>query len=186
MSNVTARTNEAIQAFLRWLEIREAWGAPFPKYLGQLRADADHSALLQRLLEGKDPFPEPPPRSHSYPNYNLLERGFDDPLQVYELEDEDENEGMPVLVIDQAIWKIVEKLGPEEWIAAYEVVDQAKLRDLAHAKGVDPASYVSQEGSRDLPMRLAESRWRVSRVGARDGVDPSSSLSKTWSVERYP
>lgn len=35
----------------------------------QLSADADHSALLWRLLSGKEPLPEPPPLEHSYPVY---------------------------------------------------------------------------------------------------------------------
>jgi hypothetical protein len=36
---------------------------------GQGAADADHSALLWRLLEGKEPLPEPPPLEHAYPVY---------------------------------------------------------------------------------------------------------------------
>lgn len=36
---------------------------------GQLIPDVDHSALLYRLLRGRDPLPEPPPLAHSYPVY---------------------------------------------------------------------------------------------------------------------
>jgi len=36
-------------------------------------ADVDHSALLHRLLEGKKPFPNPPPKRFSYPCYALAE-----------------------------------------------------------------------------------------------------------------
>lgn len=39
----------------------------------QLAADVDHSALLIRLLEGKDPLPEPPPLRHAYPDYEAVE-----------------------------------------------------------------------------------------------------------------
>ena len=35
----------------------------------QLAADAEHSALLWRLLEGKEPLPEPPQLVNSYPDY---------------------------------------------------------------------------------------------------------------------
>lgn len=41
----------------------------------QLAADAEHSALLLRLFEGKDPLPEPPPLRHSYPDYEASEGG---------------------------------------------------------------------------------------------------------------
>lgn len=37
--------------------------------IAQLCADADHSALLRRLLEGKEPLPEPPPIRNAYPIY---------------------------------------------------------------------------------------------------------------------
>jgi hypothetical protein len=32
-------------------------------------ADVDHSALLRRLLAGKEPLPEPPPLKNGYPDY---------------------------------------------------------------------------------------------------------------------
>jgi hypothetical protein len=35
----------------------------------QLAIDAEHSALLMRLLEGKEPLPEPPPLKNAYPDY---------------------------------------------------------------------------------------------------------------------
>jgi hypothetical protein len=35
----------------------------------QLLPDADHSALLVRLLEGKEPLPDPPPVEYAYPKY---------------------------------------------------------------------------------------------------------------------
>jgi hypothetical protein len=35
----------------------------------QLAADADHSALLVRLFEGKEPLLEPPPVENAYPAY---------------------------------------------------------------------------------------------------------------------
>lgn len=39
------------------------------RILYQMGANADHSALLDRMFSGKDPLPEPPPLLHSYPNY---------------------------------------------------------------------------------------------------------------------
>ncbi len=40
--------------------------------------DAQHSALLPRLLSGKKPLPEPPPLRHSYPDYAAVEEARHD------------------------------------------------------------------------------------------------------------
>lgn len=69
--------------FKRWLEIREQFPGSFQKEsardslsdAAQLRADIDHSALLRRLLGGKEPFPSPPPKSNGSPWYDLLDNG---------------------------------------------------------------------------------------------------------------
>ena len=66
----------------RWLGIKFKWegsnfgqsGQPGDRWkdipqIGALIPDADHSALLWRLLEGKEPLPEPPPLKHAYPDY---------------------------------------------------------------------------------------------------------------------
>ena len=58
-----------VECLLRWLEIRQQEGKPFPISLFNLKADIDHSALLQRLLAGKEPLPHPPLLKHSYPDY---------------------------------------------------------------------------------------------------------------------
>jgi hypothetical protein len=59
-----------LQAVAEWLEVlaESNYGMP-------TSSDVDHSALLHRLLEGKDPLPDPPPRSMSYPWYELIEKG---------------------------------------------------------------------------------------------------------------
>jgi hypothetical protein len=58
----------AIQCTSKWIRICEENGR------GSSWVDADHSALLFRLLSGKKEFPTPPPLFHSYPAY-LLEEG---------------------------------------------------------------------------------------------------------------
>lgn len=67
-----------ISIIARWLYIREFHespsGTPWAQYdhgfaMRQMRADVDHSALLRRLLEGKEPLDEPPPKLYSYPVY---------------------------------------------------------------------------------------------------------------------
>ena len=64
-----------VACLVKWLEVREQEGKPFPASLGQLKVDIDHSALLRRLLDGKQPLPHPPPLKHSYPDYEAVEGG---------------------------------------------------------------------------------------------------------------
>lgn len=58
----TSRWNSVTNQFVRGYR----WGT---NQLSFLSADIDHSALLVRLLEGKEPLPEPPPLEHAYPVY---------------------------------------------------------------------------------------------------------------------
>lgn len=56
----------------RWFEVRHEWEKrPVPTTFNQLAADALHSALLYRLLSGKEPLPEPPPLYMGYPDYGV-------------------------------------------------------------------------------------------------------------------
>lgn len=69
------------QQVARWLSIKfehertnlqageKKWPRSPVSYVHQLIPDADHSALLWRLLEGKEPLPEPPPLENAYPVY---------------------------------------------------------------------------------------------------------------------
>lgn len=70
----------AQQQVVRWLLLKErheptGWHSKRDERrwddgeFAQLRADASHSALLRRLLSGKEPLPEPPPLKHAYPDY---------------------------------------------------------------------------------------------------------------------
>ena len=102
----------SIEAFFQWLKICEAHGYD----LGDrrfLKVQADHSALLARLLEGKEPLHEPPPRAFGYPWYDLVETGEGDATEVFEAE------GM--LVINQVPWIILQRVEADcEWIVTYE------------------------------------------------------------------
>ena len=61
----------------RWLYLKEQHERNFGRgerrwkdgELTRLTVDVDHSALLYRLLSGKEPLPEPPPLEHAYPKY---------------------------------------------------------------------------------------------------------------------
>ena len=76
------------KCLIKWLEIREANGIKLPISITQLAADIDHSALLIRLLEGKKPLEKAPPKTFSYPNYQMIENGKYNPLEVWKMENQ--------------------------------------------------------------------------------------------------
>lgn len=154
----------AVRAFCQWLDMREEYG--FTRASG---VDADHSPLLRRLLEGIEPLPEPPPRAHSYPWYNLVEKGYDWAHNVWlPPGDSEYNEvlGHPAIVIDQERWAIIRTVDETTWIVAYTMPDVAAIQAWYGA---------NMRGPR--PMKLSESRWRVSK-------DPAREYSP-WRVERF-
>jgi hypothetical protein len=92
-----SQARKAFNTYLRILE-KENNGKHFPPN----HADIEHSALLNRLLDGKDALPEPPPRMFSYPNYELVETG------IYYPHEAGESQSQPGKVfIDQSIWNVV-------------------------------------------------------------------------------
>lgn len=149
-----------IDALLRWLSIRAEHGYEFPDNYYQFGADIGHSALLRRLLDGKEPLPDPPPRSFSYPWYSLIEDGEGFPMEVWEGHPKLFSD-YPALVIDQCgCWKILEKISDTEWIATY--------------------SY----GKGDKVM-WAEGKWRIYQIGSRVPQHPDSgSFNKLWKIEK--
>jgi hypothetical protein len=160
-----------IKHFLNWLEIRERHGQDVG-CANQLRADADHSALLGRLRRGLEPLPEPPPLAMSYPWYSLIEEGRDEAFEVYLFEHENSILPKGSLVIEQTAWKVLETLGPEVWVATYFVPDVdaiEKLRKTPEWK---------QGGS--IPKKLSDSRWKVYSPGPHPQVPDR----KLWMIER--
>jgi ADP-ribosylglycohydrolase len=112
-----ARLPRDIECFLRWLEIREREQGRDRGSAWSLRVDALHSALhsalLQRLLDGDEPLPKPPPRAFSYPWYELLERGCADAFEVWS------RPGSTEVVINQYPWKLVRERAPNDWEVTY-------------------------------------------------------------------
>jgi len=109
---MTDEQREVLEKVKQWLAVRiEHQNAPqeVKDVWQQLTADIDHSALLGRLLEGKEPFDIPPPLSYSYPWYTLIEDGFaeggfevgihPDGLPSLQLQ-------FPIAHIAQGIWRI--------------------------------------------------------------------------------
>lgn len=139
--------------FLRWLKIREENGYPLGT-VQQLMIDADHSALLPRILRGDTIFPEPPPRSFSYPWYGLMASGREPAFEVSH--GPDLLAGPDCLIVNQSVWDILERLGDESFIATYRITD-----NFRHSKSV---------------TRNASTKWKVYAEGEGD--------AKTWWVER--
>lgn len=111
-------------AVSEWVRLRDR-----PDYSAALTpAEVQHSALLQRLLMGKPALAEPPPRSYSYPWYDLIENGHST-CECWEMTDEQLStmgRTEPTLVVNQSPWTILRKDGdafvvthpraPGEWI----------------------------------------------------------------------
>lgn len=161
--------SKEINIFFRWLEIREENGYPRTTTLNQLKADADHSSLLKRLLRGEDPLPEAPPRAYSYPWCGLIRDGKASPFEVSE-------SGMVPgkLVIEQSLWEIIEKLGEDSWIVTYHTPDVSRIRRTPDHVFRD----TSKAGYEYL--KLSESRWKVYSTGP-NPIDPER---KAWVIER--
>ena len=154
----------AVRAFCQWLDMREEYG--FTRSSG---VDAEHSPLLRRLLEGIEPFQEPPPRAHSYPWYNLVEKGYDWAHEVWAPTSGSAVSvvlGHPAVVIDQERWAIIDTVDETTWIVAYTTPDVEAIRAWLCTDMLEPK-----------PMKLSESRWRVSK-------DPAREYSP-WLVERF-
>ena len=144
-------------AIYEWLRIREEHGTPMPADSRAFFVDADHSSLLQRLLNGQRPLPEPPPKNMSYPWYHLIEMGHGLAFEVWEPTGQD-HEGM--ICIDQCFWHVIKKLGPSEWIATYEYT------------GLD-----MEATTKVYVQKRSESQWRVYADGEAMG-------RAIWHLER--
>jgi hypothetical protein len=111
----------SFECLVEWLRVREQEGKPFPSDVSQFITELDHSALLERLVRGKRPLPTRPPLSFSYPWYELLEEGAADASDVT-ICNQQQNDlyGFPAMVINQGIWRIVQKTGDNEYLVTYD------------------------------------------------------------------
>jgi hypothetical protein len=116
----------AIMRIAEWISIKEdeAKKADTAFFYGSLKisaADIDHSALLRRLLDGERPFKYPPPRSFSYPWYEVMDGKEHSVMEVWV-----DSQGLAeYVVINQSRWNILRKEGntyiiqqgrdPTEW-----------------------------------------------------------------------
>lgn len=149
-----------IDILTRWLQIRTENGYDMPRDISHFKITCLKSALLHRMLEGKEPFPIPPPRAFSYPWYDLIENGIAHPYEVWAADDEISFvlTDYPALVIDQSPWKILEKLEEDSWIITYQY-------------------------GPDEDRKFAEDKWHVYCVGSNIQKTGHSS-DKLWEIKK--
>jgi len=104
MNNLTDEQVEfAVQMVCQWMRVCEDHNR------NTRSPDADHSALLRRLLKGKPLLEKPPPRRFSYPAWEMVEEAE---VEISELKESDIHTSVyhdgkevtvdgPVVVIDQ-------------------------------------------------------------------------------------
>lgn len=86
-------------------------------------SDASHSALLKRLLDGKEPLPKPPIKTHSYPNYFATEQGMFQPFEVFYTGDYSSflNDEVIFCVDQHSLkWKFSHKIGSDCYVAHHD------------------------------------------------------------------
>jgi hypothetical protein len=110
-----ALENKIIKAISTWYGIKNK--SPFKGIC--LEADLKHSGLFERLMNNKEPLPNPPPLNHSYPWYDLIENGESEILEPFMAPDDD-SFFRGHLIIEQHPWKIVKKISDKEWLVPHE------------------------------------------------------------------
>jgi hypothetical protein len=148
-----------IEFLFRMWEIRRENGFEFPTDFNQFKIDCRKSALLQRMLDGKEPFPIPPPKAYSYPWYDLIIDGYGFPGEVWEASKVITGADELTLIIDQSGWKILEKLSDQDWIASYFYGKQSNV-SLSRW-------HVYQIGSRFPQGKVSSSRdflWKIEKI----------------------
>ncbi len=113
-----------VMCVLRWLAIRERNNIPPAGRVFQLEDDIVHSKLLRRLIEGKEPLPDPPPDSFGNPWYELGETGESEAVEVQEILWAEQH----YVLINQSIWKVVERVSEIERRVQYQ--DQTTIYRL--------------------------------------------------------
>jgi hypothetical protein len=162
-----------------WLMVGYPDQAPSP-------ADAMHSALLGRLIAGQKPLPYRPPRSYSYPWYQLCDEGHVDGVEVDFFSQQE-------VAINQSIWNIDQEItaGQAYLVSWGEEGGQAKLErrsELEFNEEIDQAIKEnrfgwSEDKRKELLEHLRERRaWSIKLVRVpQQGIDRcgASTLSKS-------
>lgn len=137
---MTPEERRIVYATLRWVAICQQSGRLADRNLTvPTNADADHSALLARLLAGRPALGDPPPLSFSAPWYALIEEGRAANVCVERGNYHDFFPGC--LLINQTPWRIVSQSGPDEYIVRHAAADDAYRLWRPAQPGVIPAHW---------------------------------------------
>ena len=107
----------ALETVIRWVMVREHGGLPMPSSYGQLIEDIRHSALLRRMLSGREPLEVPPPRSYGQPWYSLVDEGEASGCELKPLMDR--AGATPHVSINESAWRIVDRGADGAYIVQY-------------------------------------------------------------------
>lgn len=125
----TDEQRATLDCVYRWLQIADREGYEVPTDPIGFRIYSQKSSLLNRLLAGKNPFPERPPKSYSYPWYSLLEdgeaRGYMDVHREGLLQNELFADGPTRIAVNQSLWHIIEVVGENHYRVAYNLKEES-------------------------------------------------------------
>ncbi|HEY2704611.1 MAG TPA: hypothetical protein VGL20_13050 [Candidatus Dormibacteraeota bacterium] len=145
----TVLSPDPVGSIVRWLAIREVSGQPLPATYRQMIDDVEHSALLHRLLSGRDPHGAAPPRSYGQPWYGLLESGSASGCDLKPLKDR--HGALPRVAINECPWRVLRQLDGGACVVQYS---SRTPRFLAR------------------PSRPPSTGWRLRRLDPWPGRDP--------------
>ena len=97
--------SHVLDVLIEWLRVRDRGGRPLPLGYDGLADELEHSALLHRMLTGKAPLAEAPPRSYGQPWYALVEDGVATDCELVTLKDR--LGASPKVAINQTAWEVV-------------------------------------------------------------------------------
>lgn len=112
---MTPEQKKTLKCVVKWFKICEREKYDIPRCSISFAVHAEKSSLLNRLLDGKRPYKFPPPKSFSYPWYELLEREYGSGWM-----DVSENKHAPgKLIVNQSSWTIIKKFSDKRYLVSY-------------------------------------------------------------------
>jgi hypothetical protein len=137
--------SHVVDVLIEWLRVRDRGGRPLPLGYDGLADEVENSALLQRMLTGRAPLSEAPPRSYGQPWYDLVEHGVASNCEVVPLKDR--LGASPKVSINQTAWEVVDTVDGG-YVVRYGGGDQLYVAERTR---VDPPRWRLRR--RDLWLR---------------------------------
>jgi hypothetical protein len=119
MDAMTPEEKRTAEAIFTWLEIRAKAGQLGPVTVPALMEDAEKSALLPRLLSGREALPEPPPTAFGQPWHDIVECGHADHVLVEHLPSGFGAAYAGRVFINRFPWLIVEQAETDSYLVTW-------------------------------------------------------------------